>query len=150
MILLSNIHIQGIPAFSNVSSISTPGSATATLTPHKRTTSPQTDDLYTLRRQDHTSKPWCETPQVELAAGMARRAVGATSHNEHSSRSHALVRVFLTIRRPVLGATAAAGDAGGGSGGGGSGVSDGDKAVTPQLFATHSAMLQLVDLAGVP
>lgn len=81
---------------------------------------------------------------------MARRAVGATSHNEHSSRSHALVRVFLTIRRPVLGATAMAGDASGGGGGGGSGVFDEDKTtVTPQLFATHSAMLQLVDLAGV-
>ena len=68
-------------------------------------------------------------PQAELSRGMARRAVGATSQNEHSSRSHAVVRIELVVARPVLGA---------------------DETVTPgkPLLATQRATLQLVDLAG--
>lgn len=70
--------------------------------------------------------------QAELSRGMARRAVGATSQNEHSSRSHAVVRIELVVARPVLGAGAA------------------DETMTPgkPLLATQRATLQLVDLAG--
>lgn len=70
-------------------------------------------------------------PQAELSRGMARRAVGATSQNEHSSRSHAVVRIELVVRRAVLGAAAA------------------DTPGKP-LLATLRATLQLVDLAGAP
>ena len=98
-----------------------------------KTTPRRGEDAFLCYQRLKTDQPIPGPPQEIARRGISLRAVGATAASEASSRSHALVRIRLALRRRLRPSQMrAAGH-----------LAAADGMCPPQL-----ALLQLVDLAG--